>query len=136
MSVMTQKDANQAIRTAFDETTSGLKTVPSYVDTTVLVNGVSAAANFTSSVINVLPYKVTGLMISWASLNQTDSSVQLQGSVDGTIYESVGSAVALSSASGQHGVSLIDEPYKYIRAVFTHGTNSAGTVTIKYIQRA
>lgn len=133
---MTQKDANQVIRTAFDETTSGLKTVPSYVDTTVLVNAVSAAVNFTSAAINVLPYKVTGLMISWASLNQTDSSIQLQGSVDGTIYENIGSAVPLNSASGQDGVSLIDEPYKYVRAAFSHGTNTTGTVTIKYIQRA
>lgn len=133
---LSQLDANQIVKLTYDAATGSVIMVPTYVDTTVLVNAMTATANFTSPAVNVLPYKVTGMMINWAGLNTTDASIQFQGSMDGTIYENVGSAVALNSTSGQKGVSFIDEPYKYIQAVFSHGTNSAGTVTMKYIQRA
>lgn len=136
MSSTTQLDANQVIKKVFDPASGSLLMVPAYVDTTVLLNAVPAGVSVTSVAINVLAYKVTGMMVSWASLDHTDGSVQFQGSVDGTIYENVGSAVALSTASSQKGVSFIDEPYKYIQAVYSHGSNTVGTVTIKYIQRA
>lgn len=136
MSTMSQKDANQVLRTAFDEATGSLKTVPNYVDTTVLVDAAPADSDFTSDPINVLPFKVTGTMISWEDLDQTDGSIQFEGSLDDVIYENVGSAVSLGTPDGQDGVSFIDEPYKYIRASYTHGTNTTGSITIKYIQRA
>lgn len=136
MSANTKLDANQVIKTVYDDDTGSLTIVPAYVDTTVLVDAAPGGSDFTSDPINVLSYKVTGVMINWSGLDQVDGSIQFQGSVDGSIYENVGGAVALSSASGQDGVSLIDEPYKYIQAVYSHGTNSAGSITIKYIQRA
>lgn len=134
--IMSQLDANQIIRSTYDANTGGVVMVPAYVDTTVLVNAAAAGTSFTSAALNILPYKVTGIMISWSGLDATNGSIQFQGSVDGTIYENVGSAVTLGSASGQKGVSLIDEPYKYVQAVYSHGSNTVGTVTLKYIQRA
>lgn len=136
MSSTTQLDANQIIKKVYDDSTGSLSTVPRYVDTTTLLNAVSGGANVTSSAVNVLPYKVTGMMISWSGADATDGSIQFKGSVDGTVYENVGSAVTLGAASGQRGVSFIDEPYKYIEAVYSKGANTAGSITIKYIQRA
>lgn len=136
MSQLSQLDANQIWRTVYDPNTQSILTVPHYVDTTVLVNAASGGANFTSSAVNILAYKVTGMMISWSGLDATDGSIQFKGSVDGTVYENVGSAVTLSSASSQKGVSFVDEPYKYIEAVYTHNSNTVGSITIKYVQRA
>jgi hypothetical protein len=136
VNIMSQLDANQITRTVYDPLTGASKNVPTYTDTTVLVNAQAANADFTSAALNILPYKVTGIMINWVSFNQNTATVQFQGSVDGTIYESVGSAIATTVGSSQKGVSFIDEPYKYIRAVFTHNSNSAGTITLTYVQRA
>lgn len=133
---MSLLDANQIIKTTYDPNTGAVKVIPNYVDTTTLVSAAAGGSNFTSPAINVLPYKVTGVMINWNGLDNTNGSIQFQGSLDGTIYENVGSAVTLSTASGQKGVSLIDEPYKYIQAVYSHGSNTIGSVTLKYIQRA
>ena len=136
MSLSTLLDPNQIVKRTYDEATSSVSVVPTYVDTVILVNSVSAASNFSSSAVNVLAYKVTGMMINWFGLDHTDGSIQFQGSIDGTIYENIGSSVALNSALSQKGVSFIDEPYKYIKAVYSHGSNSTGSITIKYIQRA
>lgn len=136
MATLSQLDAAQISKMVYDSATNSFRVVPSYVDTTTLVDIAPGGTNLTSSAINVLPYKVTGIMISWSGLNNTNGSVQFQGSVDGTIYENVGSAVTLGTASGQQGVSLIDEPYKYVHAVYSKGSNTTGTITIKYIQRS
>lgn len=136
MSQLSQLDANQVIKTIYDPNTGASKSVPVYVDTTVLVNAAAGNADSTSAALNILPYKVTGIMINWVGFNQNTATIQFQGSVDGVIYENVGSAVATTVGSSQKGVSFIDEPYKYIRAVFTHSTNSAGTFSLAYVQRA
>lgn len=133
--IMSQLDANQVTRTIYDPNTGASRVVLTYVDTTILVSA-SANADFTSPALNILPYKVTGMMISWTGLNQNTATVQFQGSVDGVIYENVGSAVATTVGTSQKGVSFIDEPYKYIRAVFAHNSNTAGTITLTYVQRA
>lgn len=136
MSASTQLDANQVIKKVYDDDTGSFKMVPTYVDTTVLLDAVDASVDVTSDPVNVLAFKVTGMMIDWSGLDAADASVQFQGSVDGVIYENVGSAAPLATASGQDGVAFIDEPYKYIQALYSSGTNTTGQVTIKYIQRA
>jgi hypothetical protein len=134
--IMSQLDANQITRTIYDPSTGASRNVPTYVDTTVWVNVHTGGTTFTSSAINILPFKVTGVMINWVGFNQSDATVQFQGSVDGVIYENIGSAVATTAGTSQKGVSFIDEPYKYIQAVFTHGTNTAGVISLTYVQRA
>lgn len=133
---MSLLDANQIIKTVYDPNTGASKNVPVYVDTTILVNAAPGNADLTSSALNILAYKVTGVMINWTGFNAATATVQFQGSIDGTIYENVGSAVATTIGASQKGVSFIDEPYKYLRAVFAHSTNSAGTITLTYVQRA
>lgn len=136
MSQLSILDANQVIKTVYDPATGSFKMVPASVGTTTLLDAIPASANLTSSAVNILSYKICGVVVSWASLNHTDGTIQFQGSVDGSIYENIGSAVTLSSASGHQSFSLIDEPYQYMQIVYTHGTNTTGTITAKYILRA
>lgn len=136
MSQLSQLDANQVIKTVYDPATGSLKTVAGFVDNTVLLDGISAAADSTSASVNILGYKTTGIVVSWASLNHTDGTIKFQGSVDGVFYDDIGSPTTLSTASGHQSFSLIDEPYKYFRIVYAHGTNTTGTITASYILRS
>lgn len=129
-------DADQVIKAVYNPTTASFSTSPSYVDTTVWLNAITAATTATSTAVNILPYKVMGVTASWATLNHTDGTLQFQGSVDGVIYENIGSATTLATAAGHQSYSLVDEPYKYVQLVYTHGTNTTGTISASYILRA
>ncbi len=109
---------------------------PAVVDTTTWLNAVAAGSDHTSSSVNILSYRVAGVMATWASLDQTDGTLQFQGSLDGTTWDNIGSATTLSTASGHKFFSLVDEPYKLMQLVYVHGTNTTGTVTAKYVLRA
>lgn len=135
MSQLSQLDANQVIKTVYDPSSQGLKTTPASVASTSLLS-VAASANATSAAVNILSYKVMGVMVSWSGLNATDGTVQFRGSVDGTIYTDIGSATTLATAAGAQDFGLIDEPYSYIKLVYTHGTNTTGTINAVYMLRA
>lgn len=136
MSATTQLDANQIIKKTYDDATGSVLVVQTYVDTTVWLNAVSAAADVTTSALNILPFKVTGVMAVWSGLNAVNGTLQFQGSLDQTTWDNIGTATTLSSASGHQSFALVDEPYKYVRLVYTHAGNSAGTLTVKYVMRA
>lgn len=133
---MTQLDANQVIKTVYDATVSALSTSPKYVDTVTWLNAVPANTNVNSSAVNILPYKIMGVVADWTGLNATDATLKFQGSLDGSVWDDIGSAYTIATAAGHKSFSLVDEPYKYARIVYTKGTNSTGTVTVKYILRA
>ncbi len=110
-------------------------TSPTIVDTTTWLNAVDASMDVTSTSVNILAYRISGVMVSWASLDQTDATIDFQGSLDGTIWDSIGQTT-LATATDHQFYSLIDEPYKLMRLVYVHGTNTTGTLTAKYILRA
>ncbi len=111
---------------------------PSIVDTTALLNALAANADHTSAAIECLSYQVVGLMANWATLDQTDATLKFQGSLDNSVWDDIGSAYSIASASGHKSffLDLNSDPYKYFRAVYTKGTNTTGTVTVKYVMRA
>jgi len=135
---MIQLDANQVIRTIYDQSTKSLQVVSTniIVDTTTWLDSMNAGADQTSQAINVLQYRVVGVMANWSSIDNTNGSLQFQGSLDGSVWDNVGSAVTVSTASGHKFFSLVDEPYKYMQLVYTHGSNTTGTITAKYVLRA
>jgi hypothetical protein len=118
------------------ENVASVLTSPTTVDTTTWLNALAAGSDHTSSSVDILSYRVVGVMANWASLDQTDATLQFQGSLDASIWDNIGSATTLSSASGHQFYSLVDEPYKLIRLVYVHGTNTTGTITAKYVLRA
>lgn len=136
MSSTTQLDQAQVIKRVYDDTYGTLAMIPAYVGTTALFTATSAGASFTSSPVNILPFKVTGIVVSWTGLNTADPSVQFQGSVDGTFYDNIGSATVLSATPGHQSYSLVDEPFQYFKIVYNHGTATTGTISASYIQRA
>jgi hypothetical protein len=136
MSSTTQLDANQVIKLMYDDNLKGMTHVPAHAASAILLNAVPGGTTVTSTAVWVLPFKVMGVMINWAGLDAVDGTVKFQGSIDGTLFVDIGSATTLSSASGAQDFGLIDEPYCYIQVVYTHGTNTVGTVTVKYMLRA
>lgn len=136
MSQLSQLDANQVIKSVYDPNTQALKTTAAFISPTVLLDAVPGGTSITSSAINILPYKVTGVMVTWVGLDHTDGTVQFEGSIDGTTYTLIGSPTTLSSAAGSQDFGLIDEPYSYIKLVYTHGTNTTGSISAVYMQRA
>lgn len=128
-------DFPQVIKSVYNPETESLFTSPSYVDTTTWAT-LPASTTATTEALNVLPYKVVGVVVTWSGLDHTDGTVQFKGSVNGVGYDNIGSATTLSSASGHQNFALIDEPYKYIELTYTHGTNTTGSIVIQYILRA
>lgn len=136
MSFSTQLDANQVIKKMYDDATGSMSMVPTYAGPLAWFTSVSAAASFTSQPISILPYKVCGIVVNWTGLDQVDATIQFQGSVDGNFYDNIGSPVTLASASGHQSFSLVDEPYHFIQIVYSHGSNTVGTLSATYIVRA
>lgn len=136
MSSSTQLDANQVIKKMYDDTTGSMTMVPTYINPITLLNAIPAGTTTTSVSVYVAPYKVTGIIIHWMGLDATDGTFQVQGAHDQTNWINIGSAYTLSTASGAQDFALIDEPYAYIQCVYTHGTNTVGTVTATYMLRA
>lgn len=111
-------------------------TSPSVVDTTTWLNSVNAGTDHTSTEVNILSYRMVGVMANWASLDQADATLQFQGSLDNVVWDNVGSATTLVAATDQQFFSLVDEPFKYMRIVYENGSVSTGTLTVKYMMRA
>lgn len=135
MSSTTQLDANQVVKKVYDDASGAFKMVPASVGSTVLFNAVSAGANQTSTIVNILSYKVMGIMVTWVGLT-SNGAVQFQGSVDGITFTNIGSATTLTAAAGAQDFGLVDEPYAYIQLLYSHGTNATGTVSAVYMLRA
>lgn len=136
MSLSVQLDKNQIIKTLYDDNHSALTIIPKYVDVTILIDAKSAAANFTSDSVNILPFKVAGIVVNWSEIDKKDCRIQFEASVDGDFYDPIGNSVILGTTKGHKSFSLVQEPYKYFQISYDHGTNTSGLITAKYILRA
>lgn len=136
MSQLSQLDANQVIKTVYDPITKSLNMVPISVGSTSLLTAASGGISITSSAVNILAFKVMGVMVVWTGLDHVDGTVQFQGSIDGVTYVNIGSATTLASASGAQDFGLIDEPYAFIQLAYAHGSNTVGTINVVYMLRA
>ncbi|MBA3920346.1 MAG: hypothetical protein H0X31_01030 [Nostocaceae cyanobacterium] len=134
----TMLDVNQISKDVYDPETSSYRMVTAATDTITLLNAIPAQTNAISSAVKIGAFKVTGIVVSWTGLTATDATIQFQGSVDGdpAHFDNIGAAVTLGSTAGHQSFSLIDEPYQYFHIVYTHGSNTAGTVTASYFLRA
>lgn len=148
---MSKLDANQVIKSVYDEATGSLKTIPGEAtsfeielsaadgDSTqvqsmasgqvVLSAAVAAGANFNSTVMDITNYKTVVVVATWTGFNAADATLQLQGSIDSVTWVNEGSAVTLATASGASAFKVTDIAYPNIRLVFAHGTNTTGTIS-------
>lgn len=109
-----------------------VRTAPSYYEETLIAGGTSAsAANITTSASNVLgaSYKYVAFQLNATSLDAADGSIKIQDSLDGTNFSDITGA-SITVASGTSVNMIRDTAFtgKYIRAVWTKGSNTAGTL--------
>lgn len=110
-----------------------------------LMNAASGSADHDSSdsgdaamlglKLNTATYKNGAVQITWTGFNTSDAVLKLQSSVTGTTGEwddKTGATYTIPSGAGTKIISmsqnLITEPY--YKALFSHGTNSAGSVSV------
>lgn len=153
---LSNKDANQVIRSVYSEADGALKTVPAgttsfsielsaddgdsvatrpvVVDTATSLNAVSAASDSNSAEIDMSNYRHIGVVVSAASLTGTlNGTVTIQVSNDNTIWADTTQTVTLDSANKVAPLSLSDMNYKYARIKFLHVGLATGTVTTKHV---
>jgi hypothetical protein len=138
MNQLSQLDANQITKTVYDPTSGGLRVGPAYVTSTVLLSTVTAGTSATSSSVFFLPFSLMGAAAVWSGLDSTNGTLQFEGSIDNTTWFNIGSAFTLSTASGSQGfnISQATDTYQDLRVVYTHGSNTVGTITVTYVLRA
>ena len=138
MSQLTQLDANQVTKTVYNPSTEALSTSPAYVQSTTLLSAIPANASVTSTSVFFLPYNIMGIVANWSGVNGVTGTLQVQGSNDQTTWINIGSAYTITTASGSEAfnISMASDPFEYIQLVYSHSTNTAGTITVTYILRA
>ena len=138
MSQLTQLDANQVTKTVYNPSTQALSTSPAYVQSTTLLNAVPANASITSSSVFFLPFNVMGIVANWSGVNGVTGTLQVNGSNDQSTWIPIGSAYTITTVSGSEAfnLSMASDPFEYIQLVYSHSTNSAGSITVTYILRA
>lgn len=152
---ISQRDANQCIRLAYDDTEQAFKMIPSSntsfsieldaddgdsvetrsvgVANTVLQSAVSAASADTSSAVDISNYSKLYISVLAASLDAADATLQLQASSDGTNFADVsGESITLASGTSNDHFIIENAPYAYFRLVYSEGSNTTGTVTTQY----
>jgi hypothetical protein len=133
---MAPLDANQITRTVYDPITGGLTTVPAHVSDTVWASALAANVSHTLSPVNVLPYRVMGITVTWTGLSVAGGTLTFQGSTNGTNYFNIGSPYTMTGTSGAEAFSVVDEPYEYVQIVYSPGATTTGTISADYILRA
>lgn len=156
---ISQLDAPQIQKRTFDESNDALRTVPAaatsfaieldatdgdsviqyplFLDTTTILNAVPAQTNVNSSSQDMSNYRGFTVIISAVSLDSADATLKLQASVDNSVFvDLTGATVTLATGTSQAMLIQNNVSYKYFRAVYTHGTNTTGTVTAKYTAKS
>lgn len=149
---MSNKDANQVLRSAFSDADGALKTVPAAsttfaieldatdgdsvevramaVDSQTIMNAVSAASNANSTSVEMLKYKSCGVIVSASSLTGTlDGTVKLQVSNDGSVWADTVHTATLDSANKVVALTMADMHHKHIRVQYTKNNISGGSLT-------
>jgi hypothetical protein len=138
MSQLTQLDANQVTKTVYNPTTQALSTSAAYVSSTILLSAIPAGTSVNSSAVLFLPYNIMGIVANWSGIDGTTGTFQVEGSNDQTTWINIGSAYTITTGSGSEAFSLsmASDPFEYIRLVYSHSTNTVGSITVTYILRA
>ena len=155
----TKLDANQVIKSVYDESSGAFKTIPASatsfsieldatdgdsietrkmaIDTTTLLNAVSGGSNVTSSPIDVLKYSCAAFVVSFSGVGGgLDGVISYQYSLDNTVWLDSGEVTNINAASGNSLKILNPLPVKHVRLNYTANTTTGGTITVKYIVKS
>jgi len=91
--------------------------------------GTSGASNQTSSSISAPGYKWVSLQFVATTLDASDGIIKLQDSDDGVNFNDIsGASITVTSGTTSNMIRYTAFTGSYIRAVWTKGSNSTGTV--------
>jgi hypothetical protein len=97
--------------------------------TPVVSLSAQSATSATPTILDGLSTRTTAIMVVNSSAGVSAGSVQLYGSLDGTVFYALGSAVSTSSASTTFTpVVTTSTPFRYLKAVIAT-TITGGTIT-------
>lgn len=133
---LAQLDANQIVRMTYDPISGATRVGPAYVTDTPWVTAITANATHTFPALNVLPYRVIGITVTWTGLSASGGTLTFQGSTNGVNWFIIGSAYTIAATSGAEGFSVTDEPYQYVQIVYAPGSTTTGTLSSDYVMRA
>lgn len=103
----------------------------------VIYEGELAASADGTAVLDASRAARVEVEIRCTGLNANDGTVQFfWGNTKSDVYESYGTATTLSSASFKDHVELPTVKGRWLKAVYTKNTVSAGTVTLKFFGRS
>lgn len=101
----------------------------SSTEATAFAASTSGTVNQTSTAVDATKYKWIGLQFLATSLNTADGVIKLQDSIDGTNYNDIaGATITVGSGTSSNMIRYTAHTGKYIRAVWTKGTNTTGTI--------
>jgi len=142
---MSNLDANQCLRSAYDDTLNAFIVTPDsaatfetsieVVDATNLLSAVDATAGVNSAAQNILQMKGFYIVVTAAGIDQADAVLKVQASIDGTIFVDVAGATVTIASAASFSIEVSSAMYKFFRVNYAEGTNSAGTITASYVAK-
>lgn len=100
----------------------------------VALTGASAAANQTSAGFGSARYKYMSVQFVATSLSHADGVIKLQDSNDGTNWNDItGATITVASGTSSNMIRYTAFTADQVRAVWTKGSNTTGTITVTAI---
>lgn len=98
--------------------------------TTIWATGTVATNNITSDPQPGMSFNWAALQLIAVNFNTADATIKLQDSIDGLNWNDVdGATITIASGGSSNIIRYTNFATGYIRAVFSKGTNSAGTLS-------
>lgn len=106
--------------------------------TSVWLTNDPITTTYTSSRIEVWPFKHVGIQTSWVTSN-LNGTLYVRASIDGTIYETlpIGSttvSVALTGSSGNQAFDIRTKGFAFLHLYFVY-TSGTGTISASYLAK-
>lgn len=92
-----------------------------------------ATAGYTGEAIDCSHCSTVALQCVATGLDKADATIKLQKSVDGTTFADFAAATTVAASGTAYIVEDELASCAYYRAVWTAGTNTAGTVSVKIL---
>ena len=107
----------------FSQTTIPTKSV------SIVIASTTATANLTSSAFGSEYFNFVSFQLVCTSLNAADGVIKLQDSNDGTNYNDIsGATITVASGTSSNMIRYTAYTGRYLKAVWTKGSNTAGTM--------
>lgn len=104
----------------------------------VLISAQSLAADFVTDKLETRYHDIAFVQATYTGADANDAVMTMQGSADGTNWDTYSSSATTLTPSGSGSASMEKEKLgaAYIRVAVSNGTNTTGTITLRYVLKA